>query len=514
MAGAGEGARGWGGSGELCPPPPGMAAGQQRSCLPPRLAPAPAAPPRDAAAASGRDAARLARVPRSSGAPTLIPSPSPGPTAPSGVKRAARFYFKPPPTPPTLHQLPHGAGRGCAEPCKGSAPPPPAPHPLAVPELSATWHGQGRGARTQKSSSFQPTGAGGGEGEEAAAPGDGFRGTPARASAAGGAGGGIGGAGVPGAPRARGHADGLALLPALEAVAAAPAAPVPEERAAPGLLEEPLGRVGAARPRVPRLQAGGCKAGCDPKVGGGGFIPFLQGNPPLRPAQCTAGTSWLHPPGSQPPKTLLTPRRVALAGSTGTCPGWAQRQPRGLWVPSWGVGGDGRPPTPPSPTGAHAGVDAVPLGAKTVGVAPAAAVPEALAGPRVPPVVPAQREVGAGGAGVLVQGAQPGHGHRPPALPGAGGCRGQLDGGRGGGLGGPGRGDRCQPTRDVLGGEGGGRGGAAPPGGGPGAAHSLRWGPWGWLSGAGTGGRRHLGAPWGAGVLAALRCNAEEVTEK
>lgn len=115
-------------------------------------------------------------------------------------------------------------------------------------------------------------------------------------------------------------------------------------------------------------------------------------------------------------------------------------------MPCWG---GGRLPTPPhalpTPTGAHAGVDAVLLGAETVGVAPAAPVPEALAGPRVPPVVPAQREIGAGGAGVLIQGAQPGHDHRPPALPGAGGCRGQPPEGHGEALGGPGRGDGCQP---------------------------------------------------------------------
>lgn len=129
VAGAGEGARGWGGSGELWPPP-GMAAGQQRSCLPPRLAPAPAAPPRDAAAASGRDAARLDRVPHGSGAPTLIPSPFPGPTAPAGVKRAARFYFKPPPNPPNIAPAPtrsgqrvRGAVQGLSAPAAGSAPP-------------------------------------------------------------------------------------------------------------------------------------------------------------------------------------------------------------------------------------------------------------------------------------------------------------------------------------------------------------------------------------------------------
>lgn len=96
VAGAGKGARGGDGGGweqGAVAPPSRMGAGQQRSCLPPRLAPAPAAPPRDAAAASGRDAARLAGVPRSSGAPPPHPLASPRPHSTSRRETGREVLF-------------------------------------------------------------------------------------------------------------------------------------------------------------------------------------------------------------------------------------------------------------------------------------------------------------------------------------------------------------------------------------------------------------------------------------
>lgn len=141
---------------------------------------------------------------------------------------------------------------------------------------------------------------------------------------------------------------------------------------------------------------------------------------------------------STPLCMLLTPRHVALAhaGSVGTCPGWSQHHRNTGRAPCPGWGHPMAPPhhhipegCPPSPTGVHAGADAVPLAAEAVGVAPAAPVPEGLAGPRLPLVVPHDGEAGAGAAGVLVQGARSGDGHSPPALAGTMGCRGHPGGG-------------------------------------------------------------------------------------
>lgn len=113
-------------------------------------------------------------------------------------------------------------------------------------------------------------------------------------------------------------------------------------------------------------------------------------------------------------------------------------------------------PCPPSPTRVHAGADAVLLAAEAVGIAPAAPVPEALAGPRLPPVVPHHGELGAGAAGVLVQVTRSGNGRSPPALTGAGGCCGHPSGD----LRGPGKGNQskhppsmCWGTENPLSGK-------------------------------------------------------------
>lgn len=219
----------------------------------------------------------------------------------------------------------------------------------------------------------------------------------------------------------------------------------------------------------------------------------------------------------------------------GTVTASAERWHRNLnLAPSsfWGHPHGLPPPVPctPSPTRVHAGADAVLLAAEAVGIAPAAPVPEALAGPRLPPVVPHHGELGAGAAGVLVQVTRSGNGRSPPALTGAGGCCGHPSGD----LRGPGKGNQskhppsmCWGTENPLSGKR--RCNPPPPqppnsyhraprdaqaGDGPGAAHSLRRGPWGGLAGPGAGGGHLLGASRSAGVLAALRCGAEAIAEE
>lgn len=145
----------------------------------------------------------------------------------------------------------------------------------------------------------------------------------------------------------------------------------------------------------------------------------------------------------------------------GTVTASAERWHRNLnLAPSsfWGHPHGLPPPVPctPSPTRVHAGADAVLLAAEAVGIAPAAPVPEALAGPRLPPVVPHHGELGAGAAGVLVQVTRSGNGRSPPALTGAGGCCGHPSGD----LRGPGKGNQskhppsmCWGTENPLSGK-------------------------------------------------------------
>lgn len=129
----------------------------------------------------------------------------------------------------------------------------------------------GRGRRGLQRTSAAPLGAASQRGGVPEAPQTPIRGVSALAAGRRSAGRGVDRVGGRGVHPAREQAGGFALLPALEAIAAAAAAPVPEERAAAGLvtLEEPLGREGVTGSRVPRLQAGSCKAG--------GTAPLRQG---------------------------------------------------------------------------------------------------------------------------------------------------------------------------------------------------------------------------------------------
>lgn len=148
----------------------------------------------------------------------------------------------------------------------------------------------GRGRRGLQRTSAAPPGAASRRGGLPEAPQTPIRGVSALAAGRRGAGRGVDGVGGRGVHPARGQAGGFALLPALEAIAAAAAAPVPEERAAAGLvtLEEPLGREGVAGSWVPRIQTGSCKAG--------GTAPLRQGQSTRR--GCVPGNAPQEPAGA------------------------------------------------------------------------------------------------------------------------------------------------------------------------------------------------------------------------
>lgn len=327
-------------------PPPGTGARQQHSCLPPALRPSrggghehpttptpgsgprspllaarEASPRRESAAAAGWDTGLPSRASCGSGAPppplpktlahpqlsctgehkpwygfylkgsqadqpVLGTSIDPEQRMAKGVRSFARAQHPrhrlslPPRPPPVMEQLKMSCqklGRTSRSLCNNSS-------VLVSPACA------GRGRRGLQRTSAAPPGAASRRGGLPEAPQTPIRGVSALAAGRRGAGRGVDGVGGRGVHPARGQAGGFALLPALEAIAAAAAAPVPEERAAAGLvtLEEPLGREGVAGSWVPRIQTGSCKAG--------GTAPLRQGQSTRR--GCVPGNAPQEPAGA------------------------------------------------------------------------------------------------------------------------------------------------------------------------------------------------------------------------